>query len=115
MVGGEEKGQGGERENTGVEVMAAVVVVGKVVVGGGGVVVVVGGLHSQHYWILPRWSFTDSHSLNPSWQPLGQAHLIQTHTHTNKCTPIQTHSPPPCCSNSVTHRKWTQWCGWVQL
>lgn len=36
MVGGEKKGQGGERENTGVEVMAAVVVVGKVVVGGGG-------------------------------------------------------------------------------
>lgn len=40
MVGGEEKGQGGERENTGVEVMAAVVVVGKV---GVGVVVVVVG------------------------------------------------------------------------
>lgn len=34
MVGGEEKGQGGERENTGVEVMAAVVV-GKVGVGWG--------------------------------------------------------------------------------
>lgn len=115
MVGGEGKGQGGERENTGMEVVA--VVVGRVGLGGGGGMG--WGLHSQHHWLPPRWSFTDSHSPNPSWQPLGQAHLIQMHTHihtqtnahTNKCTPIQTHLPPPRGLNSLTHRKWTEWCG----
>lgn len=52
-----------------------------------------------HHWIPPRWSLTDSHSPNPSWQALGQAHSLHTHTHTNKC--VHTHYPH-AVSNSLT-------------
>lgn len=57
--------------------------------------VCVEGGHTQRYWIPPRWSLTDSHSPNASWQPLGQAHSPHAHTHS------ETRSLPPQCSNSL--------------
>lgn len=62
------------------------------------------GAHSQHYWILQRWSLADLHSPNASWQPLGQAGSLRA-PRTHLCTHTCTHTRMPTSHAAYALRK----------